>query len=246
MSRKIIVDIGNTRIKYADLEEFTLTNSYQITPTKDINELISTWTNQEIEQIFISNVADIDILNLKNKLSHIEVIEIKGTTPSPLKMEYKTPETLGPDRFLAAIGAYSEFKGQPILLVDFGTCIKYEVITTDAKYLGGAISPGLEMRFKAMNTFTGKLPLMESQIPQENILAYGTSTNESMYTGVLQGIIGELKQFIAQHPEHNEKLCIIFSGGYAQEFANYLENHIFVRPNLVLTGLVHIIRYNEY
>src|SRR5690606_40095176 len=97
MSRKIIVDIGNTRIKYADLEEFTLTNSYQITPTKDINELISTWTNQEIEQIFISNVADIDILNLKNKLSHIEVIEIKGTTPSPLKMEYKTPETLGPD-----------------------------------------------------------------------------------------------------------------------------------------------------
>lgn len=246
MSRKIILDIGNTRVKYADLEEFTHTNSYHFTPTKYINELISDWSKQEIEQIFISNVADIDIQDIKKKLSHIEIIEIKGTTPSPLKMKYKTPETLGPDRFLAAIGAYSEFKGEPILLVDFGTCIKYEVISSDGSYLGGAISPGLEMRFKAMHTFTGKLPLMENQIPHANMDAYGMSTNESMYTGVLQGIIGELKQFITQHPEHNDKLCIIFSGGYAQEFANYLENHIFVRPNLVLTGLVHIIRHNEY
>lgn len=246
MRGKIILDIGNSRIKWAYVDHFIATENYHTHPTSGINDLFEHWNKEDIDTIILSNVSSHSIDFIQNNVPNKKVIEIRGNSPSPLKMQYTTPETLGPDRFLAAIGAYEEFKGQHILVVDFGTCIKYEVISANGDYLGGAISPGINMRFKSMHTFTGKLPLMEGQIPQLHLLEFGKSTDESMYVGVFQGILGEIKQFIHNMEKRNGKLCIIFSGGYAQEFANYLENHIFVRSNLVLSGLVQIIRHNEY
>ena len=246
MSRKIIADLGNTRIKWTELGANEEQGNIAYHEVADSQTLFSIWQKMPFDTLIYSNVSSITEAEIRKILPDKKLIEITGRTPSALKMGYKSPDTLGSDRYLGALGAYAEFKGRDILLVDFGTCIKYEKIDAEGTYLGGAISPGIEMRFKAMHTFTGKLPLFQHQKPKFPLTPIGQNTEESMYTGVFQGILGEIKQFIHMNQQAEREMCVIFSGGFAEDFAVYLENHIFVRPNIVLSGLQHIVRYNNY
>lgn len=161
----------------------------------------------------------------------------------PLGMGYHTPETLGPDRLATAIGGHSLYPGHDVLVLDFGTCLKFDFVTRAAQYEGGSISPGLQMRFRAMHTFTAKLPLLTQP---ENFPAHpiGRSTAESMQNGVLLGMLAEAEGMIGFYREIYPGVKVLITGGDAEVFEGRLKNAIFVRQNLALLGLAETMKYH--
>jgi type III pantothenate kinase len=170
-------------------------------------------------------------------------IPLSFQTPVPFTNRYKSPVTLGKDRIAAVAGAVSQFPGRNVLVIDAGTCITYDFINDRGEYFGGAISPGIRMRFKAMNTFTGKLPLIE---PEEFDGFIGTTTGESMQSGVYNGISAEINGFITQYMDNFDDLVVIITGGDHQFLHNKLKISIFAAPDLVLLGLNEIFDYNDH
>jgi len=180
--------------------------------------------------------------SVKNYLKrNTKFIELKGTTRVPALVSYKTPETLGPDRLAGIIAASKLFPGKNVLVIDMGTCIKYDFLTARNVYFGGSISPGLEMRFKALHRFTGRLPLVVAE-PQKGFL--GRNTKESILTGVQTGIMAELEGFIARYKKEYGTVKVIMTGGDASRFAEQLKFRIFAAPDLVSIGLNEILNFN--
>lgn len=161
----------------------------------------------------------------------------------PIQLNYQTPETLGVDRLATAIGAHSLYPSQPVLVLDFGTCLKFDFVSAAGVYEGGSISPGLFMRYKAMHTFTAKLPLlsMPEKFPDHLL---GRSTAESMHNGVLLGIVAEAEGMIQLYREIYPGLVVLITGGDAEVFEGRLKNSIFVRQNLALLGLAETKKYH--
>lgn len=169
------------------------------------------------------------------------LLELSSSTKLPINNLYQTPNTLGPDRLCAAIGAWSLFKGSDILVIDAGTCLKCEYVSAAGEYLGGAIAPGLAMRAKAMNHFTARLPLINVN---ELAHAIGQSTEEALNSGSFFGLLleieGRASQFLEQFP--NGK--IVLTGGDAQHFERRIKTPIFADPILVPRGLYEIYLHN--
>jgi len=159
----------------------------------------------------------------------------------PVHIAYKTPQTLGADRRASVVGANFLYKNRNNLIVDLGTCITYDLIDYVGTYHGGGISPGVEMRLKAMHKFTSKLPVVSAKGSPELI---GKTTKECMASGAINGTIAELDGIISQYKQFFEDLNIIFCGGGAIFFETKIKDHIFAVPNLVLVGLNQILRYN--
>ncbi len=162
--------------------------------------------------------------------------------PIPLIIRYKTPETLGGDRLAATIAAMDRLPGQHIMVVNLGTCLTTDFINNNNEYLGGTISPGLHMRLKAMHKFTGQLPLV-TKIPRE-IDIVGTTTEESMLSGVVNGIIGEIEGLIKMRQKEISFFNVIISGGDAKFFAKKIKSRIFAIENIVLHGLNLMLKHN--
>lgn len=159
----------------------------------------------------------------------------------PLSMGYHTPETLGPDRLATAVGAYSLYPGTDVLVLDFGTCLKFDFVTRTGSYEGGSISPGLQMRFKAMHTFTAKLPLLTvpEKFPADPI---GRSTHTSMQNGVMFGMLAEAEGMIDLYRREHPGVNVLVTGGDAEVFEGRLKNAIFVHQNLALLGLAETMK----
>ena len=168
-------------------------------------------------------------------------IQLLSSTRLPVKVRYATPETLGVDRLAAVCGALQLFPGQPCLVIDVGTCINYEVLDGDAVYWGGIISPGVNMRFKAMHTFTARLPLIE---PVDGTPLIGNSTQTCMQSGVMNGILEEIRGITSQLRLKYPSIRVILCGGDASLFENQLKDSIFAAPELVLRGLNRILNHN--
>jgi type III pantothenate kinase len=126
-------------------------------------------------------------------------------------------------------------------VIDAGTCITYDFLDSDGIYHGGAISPGLRMRFQAVHTFTSRLPLVDT--PAEALLI-GDTTEKSIQSGVVNGIVAEAKGIIQQYERQFEGLTVILCGGDGGFFENKLKGSIFAVPELVLSGLNSILNYN--
>ncbi len=153
---------------------------------------------------------------------------------------YKTPVTLGLDRWAAILGANGLHPTNASLVVDAGTCITYDVLSSSKEYFGGSISPGIEMRFKAVHEFTGRLPLVEWDANEA--IVDGTDTQSAIKNGILQGIINEIEGFIALNNKKESALKVIITGGDANFLYKQLQNSIFAPqiikdPYLVLKGL---------
>jgi type III pantothenate kinase len=161
--------------------------------------------------------------------------------PLPITIKYATPETLGVDRIAGVCGAQQKFPGEPCLVIDAGTCITYDFINHDGEFLGGAISPGMMMRFQAVHTFTSKLPLVSRP---EKVVLIGDSTETCIQSGVIHGIVEELNGTIRRYQEEFAGLRVILCGGDARFFENNLKGAIFAVPELVLSGLNSILNYN--
>jgi type III pantothenate kinase len=163
-------------------------------------------------------------------------------TPLPVRHKYKTFDTLGPDRIACVVAANKLYPGKDVLLVETGSCITFDFIDADGCYHGGGISPGLNMRFRALHTFTDKLPLIE---PESAPALIGDSTKTSILSGVINGIKAEVEGIISRYESNYENLTIILSGGNLDYFDKNLKNNIFAVPNIVLTGLNIILEFND-
>lgn len=169
------------------------------------------------------------------------VLEFTPQTPVPLANAYRTPETLGRDRLAAAVGAATLFPGRNVLVADFGTAVTIDLVTADGTYRGGCISPGLEMRFRALHDYTASLPLCEAS---EEELLCGLTTQEAVTHGVMNSLSFEIEGYISRMQSELDDLCVIFTGGDAKILVKRIKNTIFANRNLVLCGLDRILEYN--
>ena len=169
-------------------------------------------------------------------------IELDHHTPIPLINRYRTPDTLGYDRIAAAVGAYTIYPEKNVLVIDAGTAITYDLVTSGGEYLGGNISPGMAIRFKSLNKYTNRLPLLEPSIEEPPLL--GSSTKEAIQSGIINGILFELDGFIEGVSRLHPELKVVLTGGDAKYFEGKLKSSIFVHLNLNLIGLNRILEHN--
>ncbi|MEJ2004548.1 MAG: type III pantothenate kinase [Cyclobacteriaceae bacterium] len=232
----LIVDFGNSSAKAGIFEQKELLEVRDKLSLAQVGYLAE---ERDFDHIFISSVSE-SRTRISDAISG-NLIFLDHTTPLPFRNDYKTPETLGLDRIGAVAGAQELFPNENVLVIDIGTCITYDVITSDGMYHGGAISPGIDMRFKAVHSFTANLPLV-SYI--ENPALTGKSTIESIQSGVIFGIEGEIRGFVRMYADKYGDLKIILCGGGSKIFELRLKEAIFAAPDLVLRGLNRILRYN--
>lgn len=240
----ILIDAGNTNIKVVVFETLTSLKKEVISYDGWEEKFLIFFNNfKEIDNVIVSNTGK-NIDDIKNFISKygIRIFEITKEVLFPFKNLYKTPDTLGVDRMVLASGANLFYPQKNVLIIDAGTCITYDLINMDGEYLGGAISPGIYIRYKSLNTFTAKLPLLEINIP-ENII--GKTTEESIHSGVVNGVLFEIQGYIEYYNEHFTNLTVILTGGNAIFLANQLKSTIFADENFLLKSLYQLFLYNQ-
>ncbi len=237
----LIIDIGNTRTKLGIFGKGKLLRKAVFETGWGVNALKAFIADRPVESAAVSTVAGLD-KNIEHYLAGLKYyLKLTAATPLPLKNNYKSPETLGNDRLAAVAGAHFLFPGKACLAIDAGTCITYDFISAKGVYEGGNITPGINMRLKAMHTFTSGLPLVPLKKTNSSV---GKDTRTSILTGALQGALLEMEGFIKHYEAAFGTLTAILTGGDADYFANKMKSEIFVNPNLVLIGLNQILNYN--
>jgi type III pantothenate kinase len=238
-SMNLIIDLGNTLTKIALFEggDLVKLGSYK---RLTVDQVTKFFQRKPIRAAMVSNVAHPTPL-IRSLRAHFPVLLMDPDLSLPIRNRYGTPETLGNDRLACAVAAAALFPGKPVLSIDTGTCIKFDLVDAAGNYWGGAISPGLQMRLKAMHTFTARLPLVKLSITKNLV---GNSTHESILNGAVNGALHEVTEaircFRAQYPG----LKVILTGGDRVYFEERLKNRIFAVPNLVLQGLNLILEHN--
>lgn len=238
----LVIDIGNTRSKLAVFEGDEMLDSrvFPNAASNTIPELKRQFA--DIDQCIVSSVrSDHGEIPATIENLGISYLALHSSLNFPFKIQYRTPETLGNDRLAAVAGAYALNPDKDTLIIDAGTAITFDLITKDNGYLGGTISPGLEMRYRALHKFTEKLPLLSKQ---ESHKLIGQSTGEAIVNGVQNGLIFEIEGYLTKIGEKYSQLTVLLTGGDAQFFDNKLKKTIFVIPNLTLVGLNFILNYN--
>lgn len=241
---KLVIDIGNTLIKLAVFKQKKIIaiENLKTFSASDISEILN--NSPKILSAIVSNVRSLNLDFLQDFNQRIPIVELNTKTRLPINNLYKTPETLGKDRLAASIGAAEIFPETNILVIDAGTSLTYDIITAQGDYLGGAIGPGITMRFKALHTFTGKLPLVQPEWNDAPQLI-GNTTETSILVGVQNAVLCEVDGMIMGYKQQFPNLKVIVTGGDHKYFDKYLKNNIFAAPNLVLTGLKKILDFNE-
>ena len=237
----LVIDMGNTSVKLGLFSSGEL-KGHLVLPDFRMSELQTFLKeNGKPENVILSSV-----INKNEELetflgNNFFLIKLNSKIFLPVEKHYKTPETLGNDRIAAAVGANSLFPSQNVLAIDAGTCIKYDFVNAENQYLGGNISPGIDMRFKALNAFTAQLPLVSKA--EDNELC-GGSTEQAIRLGVQLGAMEEVKGVISRFKQRYSDMKVVLTGGDLPFFDNELKNHIFADPFLTLRGLNVILNYN--
>jgi len=236
----LIVDIGNTSTKLAVYE------GHKKISVSRINELSCEEFEKElsgikIEKAIISSVKKLppfisDLFFVKIPLVHV----LSYKSKLPFSIEYETPETLGSDRVAAVAGAFNCFPGANMLVIDAGTAITFDFIESDI-YKGGNISPGLTMRFKALNKLTDGLPLVSIS---DNYSFPGRNTTDAIIAGVITGVTYEINEYIRTFKKKNTDLKIILTGGDSEYLKDKINFKITYMPDIVIDGLNYILEYN--
>ena len=235
----LALDIGNTRSKAAVFEEGTFLERFVFSKNelaKNISDILEKYP--EISDLAVSSVGNESVnFALPEKIT---VHPISRSWPFPFVNLYQTPQTLGIDRMVLASGAVLQFPGQSRLVIDAGTCITYDYIDADDRYHGGAISPGLRLRYESLHQYTAKLPLLSLEMPEG---LTGASTAASIHSGVVNGVLQEIDGIINEYSVRNSNFIIILTGGDAVFLAERLKNTIFANSNFLLESLNQTFQY---
>jgi type III pantothenate kinase len=238
-----VLDIGNTRTKAAQFAPgATEPQSLGIFPTGDTEGLLDWLDARPTGAVLLSSVSHPDPAlwaALNARVPHC--LELTHETPLPIRNDYGTPQTLGRDRLAGAVGAWRLFPGENVLVLDAGTCLKYDFVRADGVYLGGSISPGLGMRFAALSHFTARLPLVGQR---DGGGLVGTTTETAIRTGVQHGAQFEAEGFWRAFAAEQGAQRLVLTGGDADFFATRLKMPLFAAPHLVLIGLTTILEHN--
>lgn len=238
----LIIDIGNTFVKFAVFESDRMLYSTSVegsslkTEYQKIKKTYPKLNKAIVASVGLLKPSAFDFLK-----SDLSVIVLNSETSLPFTNTYKSPKTLGVDRLALVSGAVKKFPNKNVLIIDAGTCITYDFITGDNTYLGGAISPGLRLRYKSLHDLTANLPLLESSNPAD---ITGNSTDAAIHSGVVYGIIHEIDGVIERYQKKYPDLTVILTGGDTYFLSNQLKNSIFANSNFLLEGLNFIIEYN--
>lgn len=239
----LVIDVGNTFIKLAIFaggelqhKKVSIKKNFLIS----LKEVSKEYPN--IDHCIVSSVGGFANAEISAVKKIAPVFILSREAKLPFRNQYATPETLGMDRISLVSAAASQFPEKNVLIIDAGSCITYDFLSAENNYLGGAISPGIEMRYKAMHTFTSNLPLLKPEILKNHI---GESTNNSMHIGVIQGVINELNGFVDEYKKNFSNLTVILTGGDAHFLRDSIKNDIFANSNFLLEGLNYILEINK-
>jgi type III pantothenate kinase len=238
----LIIEQGNTSTKVAVYNNKGRMQTSCLYEEFAYSSLESFFEKYDLRYGIMSTVIRPDsklLSSLENALQHF--IFLDENVPIPVQIQYRTPDTLGRDRLAAVVGAHYLHPGKNILVIDAGTAITYELLEASGIYRGGNISPGMTTRFRALNHFTGKLPLIREE---ENIPMIGYSTQTAIQAGVVNGIVYEMDGYIDDLRREYTDLLVFLTGGHSFYFERRLKSSIFADINLVLTGLNRILEYN--
>ena len=230
----LIVDAGNTSIKVAQVKNSQIDSvkrfdhiSNAVGYISDAFVVCASFLNENFKQLVIKNGGRF------HQITHQSVL--------PFKSVYSSMETIGIDRLCNVAAAKKKFESEHCLVVDIGTCIKFDFISAKHVYLGGSISPGINLRYKALHDYTSKLPLIDIKSNAEMI---GDSTNSSIHSGVMNGIMHEIQAMILRYEKDFGQLKILITGGDASHFDFPQKSNIFANKNLTLEGIVEIYEIN--
>ena len=238
-----IVDVGNTRVKFAVFD-----NNHLQWKT---NFLLSDFESEfkavknkfpDVKSAIISSVGRLKKKYIDTLENDMRVIKLNSETKVPFQNNYKTPKTLGVDRIALVTGSVLKFPNKNVLIIDAGTCITYDFINKNNIYLGGAISPGLRLRYQSLNDLTANLPLLEIKRPKKVI---GNTTISSIHSGVVLGTIYEIQGVIKVYSEKYSDLTVILTGGDAKMLSKQLKSSIFANSDFLLEGLNYILEFNS-
>ena len=237
----LAIDIGNSSCK-AGVYSTGKKKHVSFSGCRDssmVHDLIGAY---DIKKAILSNVrSDIPVFLDQLEAAGIYTLVLSDNTPLPFKLRYESPDTLGTDRLAAVAGAYSMFSSNNVLVIDAGTAVTYDMLGSDNVYIGGNISPGLDMRFRALNEFTGRLPLVSKGDSFSNL---GVNTIDAIRSGVQAGLIFEINEYIRTLNIKYNDLKIIITGGDGKFLAGKVESAPILAPDLVLDGLNYILDYN--
>ena len=236
----LIFDIGNSGTKMAIFDGHEKVTSFR-TREFSCEKIASKLTKYPADKAIICTVRHLpefirDLLTVNIPFVHTLTSESK----LPFRIEYETPDTLGPDRIAAAAGAYALFPGKKILIIDAGSAITVDFLSGKA-FKGGNISPGINMRFRALHRFTGKLPMVH---PAEKYSSPGRNTIEAITAGVLNGVIYEINEYIRTFEKKHIGLEVILTGGDGEFIQSKLDHKVTYMPDIVIYGLNYILEYN--
>jgi type III pantothenate kinase len=237
----LIIDVGNTRVKAAVYEGDNRIQEFVFPKKNIIEKLQGVKETFPITHSIISSVALFSEEEIEKLQQTIQPIFLSAETKVPFYNLYESPKTLGVDRIALAAAAIKNYPNQNTLVIDAGTCITFDFITKDKEYIGGAISPGIEMRYKALHQFTSKLPLLQATAISHCL---GTNTEESIHIGIIYGVCNEIEGLIQEYRMRYPNLTIVLTGGDTNFLAKQLKSSIFANPNFVLEGLHTILIYN--
>ncbi len=237
----LTIDVGNSRIKVAVFEQDKLIELFVLTSNNAstfFDEIFEKYP--KIDHAIYSSVGKYDENVLLSIQERVKTQVVDHTMKFPFQNQYETPTTLGIDRMVLASGATLLYPNSNRLIIDAGTCITYDFITQENLYLGGAISPGISLRYKSLNDYTSRLPLLQKE---DTVILIGNSTNKSIHSGVINGLILEMDGFISQYFHKYQDLTVILTGGDAEFLAKRLKNPIFANSNFLLESLCLLSTY---
>jgi type III pantothenate kinase len=242
----LIIDIGNTQVKTAvfdtDNELIDLQKNTTENILKDIEHQVDKFA---VTYAIMSKVGkEIEGLESFFEAQAIPLFFLTAHCKLPFSLQYKTPETIGADRLALVAGALLYRQNQNMLIIDAGTCVTYDFIDKNNVYHGGAISPGLFLRYKSLNDYTANLPLLKPE--NKTVELIGDSTQSSIQSGVIYGLVAEIEAIIVKYNLKFKDLTVFLTGGDKKLLDSYIKNKIFVNSNFLLPeGMNYILNLNK-
>lgn len=237
----LIVDIGNTRAKYAVFEDNVCRQGGVGFPA--IRQFLASLNEKDELNVILSTTGPIswqerEFLRTKSMF----FCELSSEIPLPIRLGYETPKTLGCDRIAGCVGGVFLYPGRDLLIIDSGTAITFDFVTASGVFLGGNISPGINIRFKALHEYTSSLPLVQVD---DNYGFVGKNTSDAILNGVMEGMLFEVRGYIDAWKEDNPNSVVIITGGGGKYLRDKLNRVAVFEEQLVMIGLNRILEYQK-